>query len=84
MGVVRNHRSELRNCATKYKEQGGSSGSVVMSWAIEPDGRTSGVKVAKGQEHAGMARCLEELIKGWRFPSYSGPKMEPIEFPFQF
>lgn len=84
MGVVRKHRSALRGCATRYKEQGGGSGSVTMSWVIEPDGRTSSVRAAKGKEHAGMVRCLEELIEGWKFPSYSGPKMEAIEFPFQF
>lgn len=84
MSVVANHRSALRGCATSYKEQGGGSGSVVMSWVIEPDGRTSTIKAAKGGEHAGMVRCLEEQIRGWKFPSYSGPKMEPIEFPFQF
>ncbi len=84
MSVVASHRSALRNCASSYKEQGGGSGSVVMSWVIEPDGRTSSIRAAKGREHAGMVRCLENLIKDWRFPSYSGPKMEPIEFPFQF
>ena len=84
MSVVASHRGELRTCANRYKEQGGSSGSVVMSWVIEPDGRTSNVKAVKGQEHAGMVRCLEEQIRKWKFPSYSGPRMEAIEFPFQF
>jgi|GEM_PF-2537941 len=84
MSVVAGHRAELRACANRYKEQGGSSGSVVMSWVIEPDGRTSNVKAVKGQEHAGMVRCLEEQIRTWKFPSYSGPRMQPIEFPFQF
>lgn len=84
MSVVASHRQALRSCASSYKEQGGGSGSVVMSWVIEPDGRTSAVKAAKGAEHAGMVRCLEGEIRGWKFPSYSGPKMEPIEFPFQF
>lgn len=84
MSVVASHRQALRACARTYKEQGGGSGSVVMSWVIEPDGRTSSIKATKGAEHAGMVKCLEDQIRGWKFPSYSGPRMEPIEFPFQF
>ena len=84
MSVVASHRSELRGCASRYKEQGGGSGSVVMSWVIEPDGKTSAIKAVKGKEHAGMVKCLEDQIRRWKFPSYSGPRMEPIEFPFQF
>lgn len=84
MGVVAAQKADLRTCANRYKEQGGTTGSVVMSWAIEPNGRTSAIRAVRGQEHAPMVGCLTGLIKDWRFPEYAGPKMAPIEFPFQF
>jgi len=83
--VVFAQKAELKRCATAYKESGGAnSGTLVMRWSIEPNGRTSGVQPIKGAEHAQLASCIGDLVKGWRFPAYSGPKMPPIDFPFPF
>jgi len=83
--VVVSHKSEIKRCVTEYKNVGGAeSGTLVMRWTIEQNGTTSGVKPTKGAEHEKLARCVGTLIKGWKFPAYSGPKMAPIDFPFQF
>ncbi|HWV37829.1 MAG TPA: GYF domain-containing protein [Vulgatibacter sp.] len=84
-GVVVGHKAEIKRCVTEYKNVGGAeSGTLVMRWTIEQNGTTSGIRPTKGAEHEKLARCVGDLIKGWRFPAYSGPKMAPIDFPFQF
>ncbi len=84
-GVVVGHKGALKTCVTNYKSKnGGSAGTVVMRWTIQQNGRTSGVKPVKGAEHKELASCIGGLVKGWKFPAYSGPQMAPIDFPFQF
>lgn len=84
-GVVFAQKDALKRCATEYKSSGGaSSGTLVMRWTIEKDGRTSGVQPIKGTEHEELATCIGGLVRGWRFPAYSGPKMPAIDFPFPF
>lgn len=84
-GVVVGHKAALKNCATSYKAKSGQdSGTVVMRWTIRPDGSTTGVRPVKGAEHKELADCIGGLVRGWKFPAYSGPQMAPIDFPFQF
>lgn len=83
--VVASHRSAIRGCVNRYKEQGGpSSATITMRWVIEPSGRTSSIETSKGKEHAPLANCLSGLIRGWRFPAYDGPTMKPVDFPFSY
>ena len=83
MGVVVSHKGDIKGCAGKYKATGGGTGTLVMAWTINPNGKTSGVR-PKGGDHAPLAACIGGLIKGWRFPEYEGTTMAPIEFPFNF
>lgn len=84
-GVVVGHKAALKSCATNYKAKSGlDSGTVVMRWTILPNGATTGVQPIKGAEHKELATCIGNLVKGWKFPAYSGPQMAPIDFPFQF
>lgn len=83
MGVVVSHKGDIKGCAGKYKASGGGTGTLVMAWTINPNGKTSGVR-PKGGDHAPLAACIGGLIKGWKFPEYEGATMAPIEFPFNF
>jgi predicted Zn finger-like uncharacterized protein len=83
MAVVVSHKAEIKKCADQYKASGGGSGTLVMLWTIQQSGKTAHVR-PKTAAHAPLAKCIGGLIRGWKFPEYSGPTMAPIEFPFQF
>jgi hypothetical protein len=60
------------------------AGRVVMVWTIDLTGATQGITVESNTMQEGnVAACVEELIRGWRFPA---PKRETVEvtFPFVF
>jgi len=58
---------------------------MVMTWTILPSGSVSNVKVKTAEfSKAQAGTCLGNVIKKLKFPSYSGPQMAPIDFPFKF
>ena len=58
--------------------------TVVMQWTILPSGSVSNVTATGELKGTSAASCLTNVVKKLKFPSYSGPQMEPIKFPFKF
>lgn len=78
-------RTAIQACATQQRrEQPGRAGRVVMRFAIQPAGTTTGVTVLSADTRTTvMAACMSRLIRSWSFPAHrvQGP---PVEMPFTF
>jgi hypothetical protein len=86
MRVVAGRRHDLRDCVERQRAANPSaSGTIVMGWIISPDGTVQNPRAkSRGLEDTVMAACLTEVIGSMRFPSYEGPRMPEVEFPFNF
>jgi hypothetical protein len=83
--TVVSHKADIVECVRRQRADGiRASGTAVMSWVIEPSGRTSAV-AATSPEFADtfLVHCLTELIEGWTFPTHAQAQ-DPISFPFRF
>ena len=81
MGEVMKSRGAIKRCTDETDD----SGTIVMMWTIQQNGRPSGVKTDSA-DYSGsdLEACLKGVIQGMKFPAYSGPQMQPIRFPFKF
>jgi predicted Zn finger-like uncharacterized protein len=81
MEVVLAHKAAIKRCT----EASGGSGTVAMRWTIRSDGATTNVQTTTQEfQKTPLAHCLTGVIRGFRFPAYSGAQMAPIDFPFKF
>lgn len=81
MGEVMRNRSAIKSCT----DEADDSGTIVMRWTIEQSGKPSGIKTNTAQFRGSeLEGCLKRVIQGMKFPAYSGPQMQPIDFPFKF
>lgn len=81
MEVVLAHKAAIKKCT----EASGGSGTVAMRWTIRSDGATTNVQTTTQEfQKTPLANCLTGVIRGFRFPAYSGAQMAPIDFPFKF
>lgn len=81
MEVVLANKAAIKKCT----ESSGGSGTVAMRWTIRPDGGTTNVQTVTPEfQKTPLANCLTSVIRSFRFPAYSGPQMQPIDFPFKF
>ncbi|MBI5542803.1 MAG: zinc-ribbon domain-containing protein [Deltaproteobacteria bacterium] len=86
MEVVVANRSMIKNCVDEAKaKEPGATGTIVMRWTIKPDGSTGNIQtVTEEFRKTPLSACLAAGIKSFRFPSYTGPQMSPVNFPFKF
>ncbi len=83
--VVLAAKPALARCAEEQRRaQPGQSGTLLLRWKIQTDGRTSDVEVVS-DELAGspIASCISEAVQRWRFPPHRTVR-EPVTFPFKF
>lgn len=83
--VVVANQPAIASCIRRHKEATGSEGgSFVLRWTLLPSGSTAQVGMAT-EEMRGtpLARCLEGLVRGWKFPRHR-VQQAPIQFPFRF
>jgi hypothetical protein len=82
--AVASHKPEIRECLAQQRAQGaGQSGTLVMSWVIEPSGQPSGVTILTPElAQSPMATCLADRVPSWTFPAPG--KAQDISFPFKF
>jgi hypothetical protein len=87
MEVVLNNKPGILKCVSEQKSQDpSSSGSLVMHWSINTNGRTSGVAVASQSadlKNTPIAKCITGLVRGWKFPQHK-VQHAPVDFPFKF
>ena len=78
--VVKKNLSGVHGCFDKH----GGKGPVKMQWRIAKSGRTTKVKVlSKKYRDTSLGSCLQDKIRGWRFPKYSGKAPPPVTIPFK-
>ncbi len=84
LGVVTANTARIRACtdAVRVPDQ---AQTVVLRWNIRPDGGVSAPAVVTPEfRDTPLAKCLTEVVGSLRFPSYSGPQMEPVVLPVRF
>ncbi|GHG86703.1 hypothetical protein GCM10012319_43900 [Comamonas sp. KCTC 72670] len=62
-----------------------AGGRFVVQWSVLPSGETLNV----GLDHSALratplARCVEDVVRRWKFPVHQVRMQEPIRFPFVF
>lgn len=78
--VVKKNLGSVHRCFDKH----GGKGPVKMQWRIAKSGRTKGVTVLSDQhQNTPIGSCLQDEIRGWRFPSFSGKPPPPVTIPFK-
>lgn len=87
MRVVVEHKASIAGCiqAHKARTQADAVGRLVARWSIRPDGTTAGATVETAEfQGTPLARCIEDLVRGWKFPRHRVAQQEPVRFPFTF
>ncbi len=85
MEVVRGNVGAIRRCTDDEKARSGASGAIKMSWIIRQNGSVTAIKtLTEEYQKTPLSACLTGVVKGLHFPAYSGPQMDPVEFPFKF
>jgi predicted Zn finger-like uncharacterized protein len=60
-----------------------ASARVTASISVEPGGRVRAVSVSRAPRgFPGLARCIEDIVQGWRFPRASTPTITSVPFVF--
>ena len=78
--VVKKNLSGVHGCFDTH----GGKGPVKMQWRIAKSGRTKKVKVLSGKyQDTPLGSCIQDKIRGWRFPKYSGKAPPPVTIPFK-
>lgn len=73
----------LRQHAKGTPVEGG--GRFMVRWSVLPSGDTSGVAMETDALRATpLARCIEDVVRRWKFPAHQVRMQEPIRFPFVF
>jgi hypothetical protein len=87
MRVVLNHKPEITTCIQQHKASTpeAEGGRFVARWSVLTDGSTEAVTVETEQYRGTpLARCIEDLVRTWKFPAHRVQAAEPIRFPFAF
>ncbi|WP_413287966.1 AgmX/PglI C-terminal domain-containing protein [Bdellovibrio sp. HCB337] len=71
--ILRTISDNYRDLKTCYhdglKKKSEMKGKVVMGWAMDAQGRVSGVEVQTSQLHnKDVEKCMVDRLSGWRFP----------------
>ncbi|WP_002636176.1 AgmX/PglI C-terminal domain-containing protein [Myxococcus hansupus] len=62
-----------------------AGGRFVMQWSVLPSGETLNVSMDTSALRATpLARCVEDVVRRWKFPVHQVRMQEPIRFPFVF
>ncbi|WP_338871684.1 AgmX/PglI C-terminal domain-containing protein [Myxococcus stipitatus] len=60
-------------------------GHFVVSWSVQPGGETTDVAMdTPALRSTPVARCIEGVVRGWKFPMHAVRMPAPIHFPFVF
>lgn len=60
-------------------------GRFVVSWSVQPGGETTDVAMdTPALRSTPVARCIEDVVRGWKFPMHAVRMPAPIHFPFVF
>ncbi len=83
--VVVSQRSALANCTAEQKKRDPDlSGTLVMRWTIQTNGRPTRVSPQTAEfKSTYLATCIGGVIKGMKFPAHK-EQGAPIDFPFKF
>jgi predicted Zn finger-like uncharacterized protein len=86
MEVVLASKPKIKQCTDDAKAAApGTSGTIVMRWTIRSDGSATNIQtVTEDFRKTPLSACLTGMIKSFKFPAYTGPLMQPIDFPFKF
>lgn len=83
--VVNSHIHAIQACYERaLMNNPGMSGRIVFDWVVTKSGRVKGVRVRSSTlGSAGVASCINKLIKRWKFPPPKGGDVT-ITYPFLF
>ncbi|MBH24898.1 MAG: hypothetical protein CMH57_10675 [Myxococcales bacterium] len=77
-GVVRRHYGQVNGCASGSDEKG----TIMVRFTITPSGAVGGAQVTSSKfRGTPVASCVARVVRGMRFPSFSGNALT-INFPF--
>jgi len=83
--VINKYRAGLNGCYQRHLKGDPtfSPGRLMLRFRIRPSGRTSQVSIGKKYGDTVLKKCLDRLVRRWRFPPFKGPPFD-TEFPLLF
>ncbi len=83
--IVQDNVSAVTDCTRRERNAKAElKGKLEMSLSVEPDGSVSKVSVMTPSfKGSGIASCIAERMKNWRFPTFSG-SAQTVVVPFVF
>lgn len=86
--VVRAGKEQIRHCYEKELQLGHEpelSGRIDTQFTIGGDGSVVEVKILENtMENEAVASCIENAVRGWRFPAPSGGRTVVVNYPWIF
>jgi predicted Zn finger-like uncharacterized protein len=81
--VIRRNMSGIIRCYnTKVADKATKKGTLNVSFSIQRNGKTSGIRVEKPQFWGGdFVGCVGNSVSKWKFPRFKGEEIE-ITYPF--
>ena len=78
LAVVKGALPKVKACGEKHN----ATGTIKMSWKIDKSGKPSDVAVADPKfGGTPVGGCVAAVVKGMRFPAYSGAAPPPVSIP---
>jgi len=84
--IVDQHMIEIRRCYEQllFKDPG-LEGDVLSQWVIDAKGRVLSVESSTSDlSGSELIPCMDQKIKGWKFPKPEGGSTVNVSFPFRF
>ena len=83
--VIGRGQRGITACVSRAMTRGQSMhGELKARITIQPTGRVAGMEVLtaayKGSE---VSRCISSKVRRWRFPSFPGKELVPVEVPWK-
>lgn len=85
--VVLNNQPAITACLRSHAQGTPmeAGGRFMVQWSVLPSGETLNVSMDTAALRATpLSRCIEDVVRRWKFPVHQVRMQEPIRFPFIF
>ncbi|NOK20673.1 AgmX/PglI C-terminal domain-containing protein [Corallococcus carmarthensis] len=85
--VVVTHQPAVAACVQNFKAGTAleNGGRFQMRWSVDTTGTVSGVAMeTEALKGSPLAGCIEDQVRGWKFPVHRVAMNAPVRFPFVF
>nr|WP_242543603.1 AgmX/PglI C-terminal domain-containing protein [Corallococcus sp. NCSPR001] len=85
--VVVTNQPAIAACVQNFKTGTAleNGGRFQLRWSVDPAGTVSGVSMeTEALKGSPLAGCIEDQVRGWKFPVHRVAMNAPVHYPFVF